>query len=563
MTESPYKYKTSCPSCGSSDANALYENGNTHCFSCKKTVFNAPSVGQAVSTGHDLSKLIYGDYQPLPDRGLRIDVLTKYKYQINDTYKDHCNTHIAPYFDETGALIAQHLRFEGDKSCFPWMGSPQNAKTLRMFGQHLFPAGGKKLFICEGEIDAMSVHQTTNFPAVGIAGTDRVEKVIKANLEWIESFDDIVLVFDNDDPGIAACKVALRLISFGKAKYLVDYPDGCNDANDILTLKGPNELGIRLHTRASEYQIDGIKDVKDVRFEPDDFEISLYPWDSFNKQLFARRSGELTVYTSGTGMGKSTILRAIYSSLVQQGEKCAMIMLEESTAETKADLMSCLSGVPIRKILAKLAVNKAFIAKGLAPLFPDVEPLKPEALKNLEQQVDNSGLILVDHSEGYNIESILSQMRFLAVSKGIKHILLDHITLLIASDAEHDNDVKQLDIVMKRIRMLCEETGVSIDMISHIRKRANGAKSVNGGAQIAVEELRGSGSLAQIANNIIAFERDQQAENPNVTICRSLKSRMGGFTGTICNLTYNPDTGQLTETEGGDTGFKDQAKSTY
>ncbi len=29
--ESPYLFKKNCASCGSSDANAVYANGNTHC----------------------------------------------------------------------------------------------------------------------------------------------------------------------------------------------------------------------------------------------------------------------------------------------------------------------------------------------------------------------------------------------------------------------------------------------------------------------------------------------------------------------------------------------------
>ena len=306
-------------------------------------------------------------------------------------------------------------------------------------------------------------------------------------------------------------------------------------------------------------------EASDVEFSPDSFEISMYPWDSWNKKLYARRGGELTVYTAGTGIGKSTILRAIYSDLIKQGEKCAVIMLEETVAETKADLMSSVTGKPIRKILAQMAINEALRKKGKEPLFPDVEPLTPEELQAAEKEVDDSGLLMIDHSKGYNLDSILSQVRFLAKSKGIRHILLDHITLLIGSDSEIDNEVKALDVAMKKFRVLCEETGINLDMISHIRKRANGMKSANSGAQIAIEELRGSGSLTQIANNILTLERCQQdPEDSNLTVCRSLKSRLGGYTGEIGRLRYDPETGKLTEEEfKDDAGFTKQESSDY
>jgi twinkle protein len=545
----------------------VYSNGGTHCFSCSKTKRSPDSVGAAVESSDkpDVSKLIWGDYRPIPDRKISVATCEKYGYQINDTYKDDCDTHIAPYHNENGDLCAQHLRFVGTKKAMPFKGT--NPKTMQMFGQRHFTNNNKRLYICEGEIDTMSLYQAlgSSWPVVGIAGAERTDKTIKANLEYIESFDEVVLFFDNDDAGKKAVSVALDLISYGKAKYVTDFPVDCNDANDILVKHGDALLRTQALFKLKTYTPDGIKEISEIRFSPDDFEISLYPWPSFNKKLFARRSGELTVFTSGTGMGKSTILRAIYSGLAKQGEKAAMIMLEESTAESKADLMSAITGKPIRKIMAQIAVNKACAAKGLDPLFPEVEAITDKELRSCEKQVDDSGLILVDHSKGYDVESILSQIRFLAISKGVKHILLDHITLLIASDSEISDDVKALDICMKKLRLICEETGVAIDLISHIRKRSNGAKSVNGGAQIAVEELRGSGSLAQIANNIVSFERDQHAEDPNVTVCRSLKTRMGGYTGVICTLKYDPDTGQLTEQDYNDdnSGFTDQSSTDY
>jgi twinkle protein len=90
-------------------------------------------------------------------------------------------------------------------------------------------------------------------------------------------------------------------------------------------------------------------------------------------------------------------------------------------------------------------------------------------------------------------------------------------------------------------------------------------KSANSGAQIAIEELRGSGSLTQIANNIVTLERCQQdPDDSNLTVCRSLKSRLGGFTGEIGRLRYDPETGKLTEEEKDvDAGFTKQASCDY
>ena len=544
-----YKYKTSCPTCGSSDANAVYSDGGTYCWSCSVVVKGTSSSEYPESTsGIDYSKFILGTIQAIPDRGLTEETCSRYGYRVNQTYREECDTHIAPYHDENGNVTAQHLRFVGDKSSMPFKGT--QSKTIQLFGQKHFAQGKKRLYICEGEIDTMTLYQALggSWPVVGVAGADRAMKMIQANLEYVESFEEVVLVLDNDPAGKKATDALLQLLPFGKVKYLAEYPEGCKDANDILMKHNAKTLRDTVMFKTQAYIPDGVLEVSDIPFTPDTFEVSMYPWDSWNKRLYARRGGELTVYTAGTGIGKSTILRAIYSDLLSQGEKCAMIMLEETVAETKADLMSSVTGKTIRKTLAQIAVNEALAKKGKPPLFPDVVPLSKEELLSCEQAVDDTGLILIDHSKGYNIQSIISQIRFLAKSKGVRHILLDHITLLIGSDQDIDNEVKALDVAMKEFRILCEETGINLDIISHIRKRSNGAKSANSGAQIGIEELRGSGSLAQIANNIITLERDQQSpDDTNLTVCRSLKSRLGGFTGEIGRLRYNPATGKLTE----------------
>ena len=70
--------------------------------------------------------------------------------------------------------------------------------------------------------------------------------------------------------------------------------------------------------------------------------------------------------------------------------------------------------------------------------------------------------------------------------------------------------------------------------------------------KISLKQLRGSNSLAQLADNVIAFERDQQAnkvDDRNTTLIRSLKSRYSGYTGPCGALRFNKDTWLLEEVD--------------
>ena len=90
-----------------------------------------------------------------------------------------------------------------------------------LFGQQLFKEGGKYLTITEGECDAMAAYELlgSKWAVVSIIrGAAGAVKDIKDNLEYIESFDNIVICFDKDKQGIEAAKKVATLLKPGKAK---------------------------------------------------------------------------------------------------------------------------------------------------------------------------------------------------------------------------------------------------------------------------------------------------------------------------------------------------------
>jgi len=547
--------KTNCPKCGSSDANEVYDDGGAHCFSCGDHTFPTDEGSmtevfkQCKTKGKGIEMLEGGVHAPF--RGITAEACKKYDYRIHNQALGRNGVHSAPYHDRSGKLVAQHLRDPADKKFMPFAGNAKGDTELQMFGQHLFAKGGKKIFVCEGEVDTLSAYSAMghSWPVVGLAGASRVDKVFKANMEFLMGFDQVVLCLDNDEAGREATKVALDLLPFGTL-IVKDFPAECKDINDVLNKGGTKAVYNLLHYKAEEFIPDGIKKISSVMFEADNFDVTLFPWDAMNHKMFARRSGEITLHTSGSGMGKSTFVREIVSSLLDQGEKCGLIMLEESTEETKADLMSLQLNKPVRKILAQRKINSKMVEKGLEPLYKDVIDLSIEELNSAEHTVNESGLMLLDHSQGYTVQSVLTQIRYLAVSQGVKHIFLDHITILVSSDKEIENEVKAVDVIMGQLRGLVEELNINIDLVCHLRKKSNGQKSVNTGGDIAVEDLRGSGGLYQISNNILSYSRDQHdEERKNITQVRSLKSRLGGYTGLICELKFTPETGKITEYE--------------
>ena len=98
-------------------------------------------------------------------------------------------------------------------------------------------------------------------------------------------------------------------------------------------------------------------------------------------------------------------------------------------------------------------------------------------------------------------------------------------------------------------------------LVSHLRRVA-GNEGHENGVEVNLSHLRGSQSIAQISDCVIALERNQQADDPiesNTTKLRVLKSRYTGDVGLACSLFYDVDTGRLSEvqheTDNGDLEF--------
>lgn len=520
--ESTFLYHEPCPKCGSSDACGVFSDGHRFCYSCN-TYFRPD--GSVKSEGVRVSKdcIPLGELEEvsLTKRCISKDTCSKFKY-FSTVYKGKpCQ--VACYYDDSGNLVGQKLRFP-DKS-FAVLGSISN----RLYGSQLW-ASGKKIVITEGEIDCLTVSQLqgNKWPVVSIPnGAQGAKKAIEANLEYLGNFEEVILMFDMDDPGRKASEECAKILPAGKA-YIANLP--CKDPNECLSEgKGPEVL--QAVWNAKPYRPDGIVSGTDLYekcvTDIDDLKDSVeYPWVALQNKTKGVRHGELYVFTSGSGMGKSTILRELeYYFGVQRGELCGIVALEESTRKTGMELMS-------------IHLNKRLI---LDPEGADED----ERGRAFNETIGNGKFFLYDHFGSLDSGNLLSKLRYMIVSLGCKRIFLDHISIVVSGmDADEDGgERKAIDKLMTNLRSLVEETGATMFVVSHLKRPEK--KGHEEGAQVSLSQLRGSGAIAQLSDMVIGLERNQQGDNPNVLTLRVLKNRFCGLTGISGYLEYDPETGRL------------------
>ena len=173
---------------------------------------------------------------------------------------------------------------------------------------------------------------------------------------------------------------------------------------------------------------------------------------------------------------------------------------------------------------------------------------EPEQLeRHFLDSLANYDLYLFDGFGSFDPDTIYQRIEYLATGLECKIIFLDHISILL-SGLEGD-ERRMLDQTMTRLRSLVERTGITLFLVSHVR-RTHSDQTHEEGARINLGHLRGSHSIGQLSDGIIALERDQQASGKKAfTTVRVLKNRYSGELGVACRLKYDLDTCKFHETE--------------
>ena len=162
----------------------------------------------------------------------------------------------------------------------------------------------------------------------------------------------------------------------------------------------------------------------------------------------------------------------------------------------------------------------------------------------------NDRVFIHAHFGANDIEEIFAKLRYLIVGCDCKWVIVDHLHMLVSSMIDGD-ERRAIDNIMHRLRSMVEETGAGIILVSHLR-RVEGNKGHENGIIVSLSHLRGSNSIAQLSDCVIALERNQQSDDDleaRTTKLRVLKSRYTGDVGNATSLVYNKDTGRLYEYE--------------
>ena len=501
-----------CPDCGSSDGLAVYTDGHTYCFVCTTWT---PGNGSQSSPRSNMNIQLKGSANRLKKRNISEKTCERFKiYSDGEVLRFY-------YHDNEGRIVGAKTRtankvfsYEGD--------SPGN-----FFGQNLWKGYGKRITITEGELDAASCLEIApTWDVVSLPnGAAAAKKSIQKNLQWLQGYDEIILFFDADEPGIQAANEAASILPPGKVR--IARLNGYKDASDALQAGDRTALE-RAYWDAKPYRPDGIvegKNLFDLVTTPNPPNDHDYPFQGLQHKLHGIRYGELVTITAGSGIGKSSFCRELATSLLQTGERVGYLALEESNRRSALGLMS----------------------SALGQSFHLGEHERSTLSEAYQETLAKWNLFLFDGFGSYDPDVIYNRIEYLATGLDCKIIFLDHLSILMSG---LDGDERRMiDQTMTKLRSLVERTGIALFLVSHLR-RSGGDKNHEEGARVTLGQLRGSAAIAQLSDTVIGLERDQQSgEAGSATTVRVLKNRYSGETGVACTLEYDLDTCKFIEHE--------------
>ena len=395
---------------------------------------------------------------------------------------------------------------------------------------------GKKIYITEGEIDALTLVQcgfsdgVTSVPdgAPNPTANNLDNKFSYFTEEAMKIFDDaeqIYLVVDDDENGRFLRNELKRRIGIDKC-LMVTYPDSCKDINDVLLVCGEDAVK-EVIEHAQHFPVDGLKTFEDYTSEINDliegvtgeyYETGYKKID--DEGLLRIKTGQLNIVTGSPGSGKSEWVDDLMINTVKQyGIKWAVFSPEN---------------YPPQVYYKKLAEKYMSIGFDALTQYDHLD-----AICGLSDKVK---LIVDTDEEDVTIDYLFQRIRTLVFRFGVKGVIVDPWNE-IAHDIGAREDI-YLNKVLRRIKRFIRKYDLTFWLVAHPK---NPKKNQDGTyPKITAYDIAGGYAWFAKADQVFSVWRDKTNNSKPVEVdFQKIKQKTDGK---LCTtyFYYDYDTGKYT-----------------
>ena len=444
-----------------------------------------------------------------------------------------------PYYDQNDVLRcvkvrpSRSIRKGVDKSKCWWMKSD----TMHLlFNQHRCSID-KPLMICCGEGDCAAAYECGFQNTVSIPMGDGNMQWASTQFEWLEQFNEIILVHDNDDAGRKWIKEAVRRLGEYRCK-VVDLPetytdDGgsewhIKDLNEYLYYAGPQRV-MDVINQAQAQEIESVVDRTAVTaFNIDDVDGIRTGFDELDAGLGKIYCGTTNLITGITGSGKSSFISTIVAQSIDQHFPVWIFSAELNNQQLTNWVNTVTAGQPnlIREVRNGHNIYR----------------ISPNALDQMNDYYRGQMYIYKDTAEPTG-ENILRSLESSVKRYGVRTAVIDNLMCVTLPSTERDRWIKQDEFVRDCVK-LAQKLDIILFLVLHPKK-------MDMVRPVDLFDLAGVTSSANLAHRIFSLYRIQPGDrepgkngktkqhiNCDVSL-RVLKDRFGSASSNVYDLFYD------------------------
>lgn len=339
------------------------------------------------------------------------------------------------------------------------------------------------LFLVEGEFDVLAL-ASAGFNAVSLFNA--THEITPEDKDVLMCSSELFLAGDRDGAA-GEDKMKKLWTELQDNTYLLQWPDGNKDANDLL--RNTDDLGsfktevLRLMSVARSQPMPGIYSLQEAMMASNNTDMANHPhrmhwpWPGVDSMAICLPGSVMAVTASSTGMGKTQFLmQATLDSAIRHGETILNYQAEMSTDE--------IANMASAHVLAK-----------------DRNTLTNEDYQEAARRIRGAKYYIGSNNDLMNATQVLDLIEHAVRRLSPTIVVLDHLHHICQNVKDEIQDQSN---AMKRIKGMAQKYGLKFIVVGQPRKSNQQSR----GKEIYMSDLKGSEAIQSASDAVFILHRE-------------------------------------------------------